>query len=542
MRLEAMIRAKARATRATDFDVPPTFLGFLEWLGVTPSAGQAELSRVAFDGAEPVDRDLAKRIFGAIDFDALPVGLRRVVVAVVGGRGGKTYLLIALRLVWGMLVRDLSPLAPGEEAFATVVAPNDDLRQQAINYALGACRQKAELRALLRLPKGTKPEDTPSTFGVYRPDFDRIGTFNGAVATRGGYGVRGRWHTDLALDECAFFRDSTAKVSDKDIYDAGVSRVLLGGQVILGSTPWGQSGLLYEFWRDNWSKPTTALVAHAPTLLLNDTDVTRGVVEMERKRDPENARREYDAQFMSGGTTVFFEGIAIDAMLVEDGFELQPGDEVFAGGDFGFRSDSSALLMVAKRGLDLHVFDGCELRPVDGEPLKPSATVAKFAEVVGKRCTYVMADQHYREAIAEHLEAHGLVYAAAPTVPADTYVRARMLAREGRIVLHPLPFRDRLVQQLREVQGKPTSGGGMSIVHPRWSKGGHGDLAAGFVLAVWQAVGDTVPAPAPVHGNPEWLAAGRERRQEALRQRQERPAWMARGDAVDRGARAHWRR
>lgn len=548
MQLVKTLQARSRATRGTDFDPPRTFLCFLTWLGVTPSLGQAELARVAYDGQMPQDDALARVIFGDIDFAALTPQLRRVFTAVVGGRGGKSYVLIALRLLWGALTRDLATLAPGEDAYATVVAPNDRHRQQVINYALGAARTKPELRALLRLPKGTKPEDKPSKFGVYRPDFDRVVTFFGAVASAGGADVRGKWHTDLALDECAFFRDENAKVSDKDIYDAGVPRVLPGGQVIVGSTPWAQSGLLYDLWRENWGKPTTSLVAHAPTLLLNDTPTIRGVVEMVEKSDPDNAAREYGAQFMTGGTTVFFESSAIDAMLSEDAFALQAGDQVFAGGDFGFRSDSSALIMSALRGLDLHIFDGTEERPEQGAPLKPSATVSSFADVVGGRCTYVMADNHYREAIAEHLEEHGLVFAAAPTIPADTYIRARMLSREGRIVIHPLrnrkgdDFRTRLVQQLREVQGKPTSGGGMSIVHPRWSKGGHGDLASAFVLSVWQAVGDTVPEVAPERGTAEWVTEGRDKRQAAMRARQDRPAWMAKGDANDRGSRAHWRK
>ena len=280
--VKSILANPLRATGPTKLACPQKFLPWLEWLGVTPSAGQAELARVAFDGDLPLDRELAVRIFGDIDFDNLPMGLRRTVAAVVGGRGGKTYLLLALRLVFGMCVRDLSVAAPGEELFATVVAPNDELRQQAINYALGACRSKPELRALLRLPKGTKPEDSPSWFGIWRADFNRLVVFTGAVATPGGYGVRGKWHVDLALDECAFFRDSSAKVSDKAIYEAGVARVLPGGQIILGSTPWAKSGLLYEFYRDNYGKPTTCLVAHAPTLLLNDNPTTRSVVEMER--------------------------------------------------------------------------------------------------------------------------------------------------------------------------------------------------------------------------------------------------------------------
>jgi hypothetical protein len=340
MRLAKMLQAKARTPRATDehLDVPRTFLGFLEWLGITPSPGQAELARVAFDGAQPVDRHLAEQIFGAIDFSHLPVGIRRVVVAVVGGRGGKTYLLIALRLVWGMLVRDLSVLAPGEQAFATVVAPNDRLRQQAINYALGAVRSHPKLRPLLRLPKGSKPDTIVSAFGIYRADFDRVVTFWGACATSGGYDVRGKWHTDLALDECAFFRDSSAKVNDKDIYEAGIARILPGGQCILGSTPWAKVGLLYDFFRDNHGKPQTALVAHAPTLTLNPRAEVREVVDLETKRNPDNARREYGAEFMATGTQIFYEAEAIEAAITEEPFVLKPQDIVAAGGDFAFIS------------------------------------------------------------------------------------------------------------------------------------------------------------------------------------------------------------
>lgn len=538
MSLLAKSLVRSAPAQRIDIDVPRTFLGFLEWVSVQPSPGQAELCRVAFDGHEPVDRELAAKIFGPIDFANLPVGCRDVVAAICGGRGGKSYVLVALRLVWGMLVRDLSPLAPGQQAYATVVAPNEKLRQEVVNYGLGVCRSKPELRRLMRLPKGTREDDTPSSFGMYRPDFDRIVEFSAATSTRGGYAVRGRWHTDLALDECAFFMDASYKINDEDIFKAGKPRVLPGGQTILGTTPWAEIGLAYKTWRDNFGKPKDAIVAHAPTLLLNDTTHIRQIVESERRRDPDNARREYDAIFVSSGTTVFFESASIDASLSEESFKPKPGDVIAAGGDFGFRSDSSALILVALRGSELHVFDGEEKRPDEGRPLKPSTTVESFATKVNGLCLYLMADQHYREAIAEHLEAFGLTYAPAPLTPADTYVRSRMLFRESRVIIHPLPFRDRLVQQMREVQGRPTSGGGMSIVHPRWAKGGHGDLVAALVLALWQVSGETMPEPAAPQGSQEWQ---QDRRRERYLQQKDKPAWMARGAPVDRGAGASWR-
>lgn len=539
MRLAKMLQAKAPPrTEFTPVDVPRTYLGFLEWLGVAPHPGQAEFIRVAYDGAEPVDRRLAERIFGPLEFGSLPLGARAVVAAVCGGRAGKTYLLIALRMVWGMLVRDLSSMAPGQRAVALVVAPNDKLRQEAVNYAVGAVRSKPELKQLLRVPRGTKDDDLVSEFGIYRQDFDRVVMFESGVATRGGYGGRGRALTDCALDECAFFRDASYKVNDADIFAAASPRVLPGGQTILASTPWAEAGLLYDFHKRNYGKPVDALSAHAPTLTLHDSELTRTIVGREKLRDPENARREFDAEFMTGGTTIFFEGSSLEGMLTSELFTVQKADVVGAGGDFAFRGDSSALLMVAMRGPMLHIFDGTEERPKPGEPLKPSQTVRRFVEVIGGRCDYVTADQHHRSSIEEHLLEHGLVYSPAPSTPAENYVRARQLLREGLVRVHtsnlPKELVERLVQQLRETQGRPTAGGGMSILHPRWAKGGHGDLADAFTLAIWQVCGNAVAAPKPELGTKDWEAQRREQRQKRMVDDTSSPA--------DRGRRAYWRR
>lgn len=533
--LEKMLRAKAPA-RSTDVDVPRTFLGFCEWLEVTLTPGQAEYARVAYDLGEP-GSGLGERLFGFAG--TVPLGARSVVASVCGARGGKSYVAVALRLVHGMFVRDLSSVAPGQRAVALIIAINDKLRREVLNYARGAVRSKPELESMV-------VEDGADGFGVRRPD-GHIVRFETGVATAGGYGARGRSLTDFAMDEAAFYRDSSFKVNDEEIFRAGSARVLPGGQTIVASTPWAEAGLLYDLHKRNFGKPQDALVAHAPTLVMHDSEMTRAIVERERLRDPDNAAREFDAKFMTSGTTVFFESSTIDAAETGVPFALQPGDIVAAGGDFGFRSDSSALIKVALRGVELHIYGGVERRPEEGAPLKPSTTVAAFAECIGGECTYLMADAHYREAIAEHLEAHGLIYAPAPTMPADTYVRARMLMRELRVRIHtamlPEGMAARLVQQLREVQGKPTAGGGMSIIHPRWARGGHGDIAAAFVLALWQVSGEAIPEEKPTQGTAEWLAAEQEKRRQKLVTQGERLArGLPRGEASDRGPNASWRR
>lgn len=510
-----------RATRAAaSFDVPPTFIGFCEWLGVALWPGQAEFGRVAFDGAQPVDRAVAEQLFGPVDFDRLPVGARDVVAAVCGGRGGKSYVLVALRMVHGMLVRDLSSLAPGQRAVALVVAPNDELRQEVVNYALGAFRSKPELAALLRLPKGTKPDDAVSEFAIRRPD-GRFVSFRGGVATRGGYGGRGKSLTDFAMDEAAFFRDKSSKVNDEDIFKAASARVLPGGQTIIASTPWAEAGLLYETYRENFGKPKTAIVAHAPTTTLNGSDWVKRIVERETIRDPENADREFGAKFMTGGTTVFFPAGLIDA-CISDALSLdeprlpQPGDEVAAGGDMGFRSDSAALAIThLTRVKRIVLAELLEKRPEAGKALKPSVVIKEFGtRMAAHGATCMMADSHYKETVVENLEVTNMAVIDAPGSPDEVYVRARQKMREGIV---DIPRNERLIRQLKEVQGKPLPGGKMQILLPRWAKGGHGDLVAAFVLGLWQLATDATPAPPPDEGSKEHEAQMQaQRRRDAL--------------------------
>jgi hypothetical protein len=518
-------------------DVPPTFIAFCTWIGVELTAAQAVLCRLAYDGErlEALDdagRELAGRIFGALG--PVPRSALAVVAAVCGARGGKSYVLVALRLVWGALVRDLSTLAPGQRAVALVIGPNDKLRQEVINYALGAMRSKPELRTMLVLPRGTTDDDVVSSFGIRRPD-GHIVTFEGGVATRGGYGGRGRSLTDAALDETAFFRDAAYKVNDEEIFKAVTPRVLPGGQTLVTSTPWAETGLLYDLWKRNHGHPVDALVAHAPTILMRPS--AADIVERETLRDPDNAEREYGAKFMSAGSLQFFDGGSIDAAIddtLADGRTAQPGDVVAAGLDMGLRSDSSALVIVHRGGRTLTVADVLELRPEEGQALKPSETVKKFAARM-RACgaSYAMGDQHYRESVVEYLAEEGLAFADAPGVPADAYVRARTLLRDGRV---KLPRNERLLRQLREVQARPTSGGGLSISHPRWRAGGHGDICQALVLALYQLGGDEVKAPEAEMGTAAWEDAQRAERRKAALAAQEREWWKGRSTRVAPGA------
>jgi hypothetical protein len=351
-------------------------------------------------------------------------------------------------------------------------------------------------------------------------------------ATSGGSAVRGRSLVGALLDEAAFFRDDTYKVNDTEIYKAITPRMLPGAQLVIASTPWTKTGLLYELFRANHGRHQTAIAAHAPTLLLRDVPLTQDIVERERQRDSDNARREYDAEFMDLDALAFFDARAIEKS-VDPSIALplpwNPEACTAVGADFAFRVDSAALVAVARDRTLYRVANILELRPTDA-PLKPGPVVGVFAQIAKSyQVEGVVADSHYRESITEHLEEHDLLLFSAPegvTGKNSTYTRLRTLLHQG---LVRIPEHTRLIRQLREVQAKPTSGGQISIASPRWKTGGHGDLVSALVLAVdycAKHVFHDIPDPYPLMGTPEFYQRQADIRKERKIQRaKERDEW-----------------
>lgn len=498
-------------------------------LGVKPTPYQQAICRVAFDGGEVGDDPLAQRAFGAIG--AIPAQCRKVFAAVCGARAGKSYVLTSLPLLWKSLTVPLTTLAPGQQAAAMVVAPSIRLARETYRYALGAAQAHPELRKLLS-------NISQDAFLINRPD--GIVSFECAPATSGGAALRGRSLVAAAMDECAFFRDEKYSVNDRDIFRAITPRLLEGGILVVPSTPWIKSGLLYDLWQENHTHPETSLVAHAPTELLRPT--MAALVRQERQRDPENAAREYDAEFMESGAGSFFEPVSIELAtnkaLQVGSLRPKQGCVVTVGADFAFRSDCSALVVVHQYGQKRIVADIVELKPKKGEPLRPSEVVETFAKVAKEhKAEAVVADGHYRESIAELLSTYDLGFISAPQGAggkALQYQCTRTLLRDGLVTI---PDDPRLISQLKEVQYRATSGGGVSIASPRYKGGGHGDICSALVLALYRFGGFDFEKPEPQKGTREWNQMVEQRLLEAhlakFQKEQRTDWWDVLGDSED---------
>ena len=456
------------------------FVEFCEALAVELTPAQRVLCLVAFDGLEPRDlqgddRELARELFG--DVEVIPPIARMVLAVVAGARSGKTY-LGALRLVHLAITVPLTMLAPGEQAAAIIVAPDLRLARQAMRFALGAMQSSPDLVGLI-------DNETLDSFQIRRHD-GRVVSVECLPATRGGSAVRGRSLVAALLDEFCFFRDSDAVVNDASVYEAVSPRVVTGGQCVIVSTAWAEAGLLHKFWVEQFGKPGSVVVGHAPTVLMRPDQAER--VALEYERDPVNAAREYGAEFIGLGAGAYFDGVSIAACV--DPHHVVPlapaaSAHVVAAADFAFTSDHSAIVILRVVDGRAIVADWLEIKPGKGAPLKPSAVCAEFATLCYRHgVEALVADHHAKEAVREHLNSAGIRYQESEGGNAGklrAYSRAQAMLREQRVKLPSLP---RLITQLKEVTIRPLAGGGLQISHARRSAKGHGDLSAALVLAL----------------------------------------------------------
>jgi hypothetical protein len=453
-----------------------------------------------------------------------------------------TSVLVAGRALHLALTVPLKKLGKREAALVAVVAPDQRQSRHTLAFVKGYVESRPALAALLEY------ESTLDVIRLTRPDGQKV-TIEARPATSGGKAVRGPSLAGVLLDEAAFFYGDGYEVSDLEIYRAARPRLETGGQIVIASTPWAQTGLLWDLFREGWGKPGRATVAKAPTLVMRPSPEAAEMVRLEREADPDNAAREFDAEFLSADAERFFpepllERCVDTSLTVEDDgsvsrtlpdrtviAEVRPGERVRPGADFGFDSDASALVVFVERASPetqpTHpskptIFDVCEIaedRPSPGSHLIPSEIVSKYAAQVrrvgGK---LVVADAHYRRSIEEVLVEHELALVPPPSQEtSENYLVVRALMAAGRV---RLPKHARLLQQLRVIRSTHRPGGHVSINLPRGKAagGGHCDIVAALVCALsGVSITSKQPAPTPQSALEREVAAENRAKEERLR-------------------------
>lgn len=497
--------------------IPQKFTDFCDWIGFKLYPGQRVLCKVAFDGVDPIDlqpeeRAMARKLFGPID--RIPPDVRRTVVIVIGARAGKTR-ISATRVLHLALTIPAPFLAPGEKLYSVLVTPEPRTRAQALDYVKGVVQSVPELAALL------VREPNAERVLMRRPDGREV-SIEVIPAKQGGLAGRGRNLAGVVMDECAFFMDENKVISDREVWDALAPRVIAGGQAVLSSTPYLETGILFEAFVQNHpdpscasphlqvkGAPTWALAAHAPTLDLRDVEETRAVVAASYAQDPIKASREYGAQFITVGTKQFFPG---DVLVRQVGDVSGVGPTVVAV-DVALKNDRTGIAVVRRLADNRIVVPHVEeMAP----PLVPSAVAARAIEVARQwGAEALVGDAVYEGVMKEACAAADLPFVLVPpgqAGKAEIFTATKVALLESQLWLLN---DDRLLSQLRSVTSKELPGGGLSIELPRTDKG-HCDSVSALCAGVWYAKRYLVPPKEekPADQMPaleRWLTMGRSR-------------------------------
>jgi hypothetical protein len=497
--------------------------------------------------------------------ERLPSGRPRLVYLRTGVRAGKTLISVLALLFSVLTCRYRRPpktelgerpgtdgmvgVRPGELVRAVIVAPKLKLARSPFQHLVGT------MQASPRLAKLFAEEPNKESCVIQRPDGRKV-LIELVAADAGGAGLRSTWLAGAMFDEADFHDDEEAAVNLKDNIDACRPRMLSGAQILVPSSPWAEGSPFDKMFTEAFKAPLKddELAFHSDSLSMNPT-LDRDEIDKERRKNPENAAREYDATPFGAGAELFYPEDAIRASFTRteehncsgDGnrIEILLPDRRFAhvaGGDLGFRKNSSALAISRSDGGRVRLAFRLELRPAKGKSLKPSEVVREFAFwCMRYGAPAIVGDLHYADTAHEELDklrraledpskadaeqrewverAKADPFACSARVPryiewdtsqahtADVHTEMKRRMQEGLI---ELPADDRMREQCRETRRKAAGGGHVQILLPKKSMS-HGDLWGSVVISCTEIDVVKPPPPPPLRARerPDWRTAGR---------------------------------
>jgi hypothetical protein len=371
-------------------------------------------------------------------------------VAAVSRRAGKGRAAAALATYESVaLVDHRNRLAPGEVGVVAVISPTRAQSAIVRDYTLGYFEASPVLR-------GEVAETTA----------DEIRLKSGAVicTLSSDYRtLRGRTLLLAVLDEASFLRDETSSTPDIE-----AARALLpglattGGMLVVLSSPYRRTGLLFQLHRDYFSKASDeALVVAGASTDFNPTLDSDGVAAA-LAADPEAARSEWLGEWRSD-LAAFLDDATIEAAIDRSRpLELPPR----VGFNYVAFTDSSAGRHDAFTVCIAHVANGRVFADVvQGRkpPFDPASVATDYAILATEYgCRVVHGDSFSGEWVASAFRAAGVEYQRAELTRSELYLEGLPLWARG---LVSIPDHYQLLRELRLLERRTARSGRDSVDH-----------------------------------------------------------------------------
>lgn len=405
--------------------------------------------------------------------DALPYGERaRQVCLVVGRQAGKS-LFAAYTVCFCALHPDATAgMRSGEVRHAILIAPTVRQASRLLKY----------VRDILRVV-------APGSILADRKD--EIELRNGvtiAVWTARHAALRGLQIVALVVDEAAHhFEVGPRAISDLISAARPAMAHVRNPITLLISTPWAKAGALFEEWRGRQSTAPESLVMHAPSATFWPA-FPADVLEAEAKRDPENYRREYLAEFLDT-IGCLFDAELLEACVIAGRKFLPPIEGVrYVGAIDAATVKDSFVVGVAHKSEDgrliVDSLHGWE--PGAGKPLRLDKLIPDLADrLKAYRVEVVVGDQYSAAAMSELLSRHGIQYRqAAFTIESKMRFYGALKERVSNNTIELLDHEASL-RELRQIERRALQGGAWRIEAPRGA-GQHDDYADVLALLSYE--------------------------------------------------------
>jgi hypothetical protein len=257
-----------------------------------------------------------------------------------------------------------------------------------------------------------------------------------------------------------------------------------GGPLIAISSPYGETGFLYEAFKDHYAKgDPNVLVVHGGSTTFN-SNLPQEEIDAELKKDPARAASEYLAQFRAPEAG-FVMAKVVDACIVNGRHELPPQGESY-----------TAFVDVSGGVRDSHACAIAFRDPIDSvttlavaREIKSSNTESVVAEFAALLRSYglstVFSDRYGSAWVTDAFSRHGIRLQYSPKTRSELYLETLPLLGTGQVRLLDIP---KLRTQFLSLKRRITRAGKDEVDHPG---GGYDDLANAVAGACVMASGVT---------------------------------------------------
>jgi hypothetical protein len=382
--------------------------------------------------------------------------------AVIGRRGGKSFIAALIAVFLALFHRYEKHLGPGEVGVIQVIASDRSQAQVILGY----------IRGILQ----ANPVFAQYIVTDLKESIELSNRISIEVMSCSYKSVRGRTVVCAIFDEISFWRVEGAN-PDKEILAAiRPSMVTIpNSKLIVISSPYAQYGILWETFKAYFgSDNPDVLVWKAPTRTMNPT-IPESLIQAEEKKDAMAARSEWEAEFRED-LELFLSREAVESCAVLPG-PLAPRGQ-FAYRAFvdpsGGRNDSFTLAIGHQEKGKLV----CDFLKAWEPPFDPQAVVKGIAEVLGQyRVDKVIGDRYGAAWVESAFEKVRVRYQPCDKPKSDLYLNLEGFVNTGMI---EIPKDGQLIGELTALERRRGKAGKDTVDHPPRGNDDRANAVAGL--------------------------------------------------------------